>query len=64
MNHKRGDAVAVQETEMGVLERESLTSLQDPGRSDRWIVSSQEGKLFYAARTTRGLQDREFLQTP
>ena len=27
VNHKRWDAVAVQETEMEVLERESLTSL-------------------------------------
>ena len=27
VNHKRGDAVAMQKMEMGVLERESLTSL-------------------------------------
>ena len=38
------------------LERESATSLKDPGQSDSRISTEQEGKLFYAARTTRGLR--------
>ena len=52
--------MAGQQTEMGVLERESLTSLKDLGRSDRWIVSSQEGKTFYAEQSTCGLWICEF----
>ena len=45
------------------LERESA-SLWNNGRSDRRRSSGQEGKMFYAGQATRGLRDREFLQTP
>ena len=38
------------------LEREGVTSLYISGRSDHRISSGQEGKLFYAERTTRGLR--------
>ena len=37
-----------------ILERESVTSLYIFRRSDRRFSSSQEAKLFYAARATRG----------
>ena len=36
--------------------RERATSLYITGQSDRRNSSEQEGKLFYAARPTRGLR--------
>ena len=36
------------------LERERAPSPQNSGRSDRQFSTEQEGKLFYAARATRG----------
>ena len=33
-----------------------MASLKDSGRSDRRFSTEQEGKLFYAARATRGNQ--------
>ena len=46
-----------------ILERKRA-SLYKYTRSDRRRSSEQEGKTFYAGQATRGLRDREFLQTP
>ena len=46
----------MQKVVLPILERESLPSLYICRRSDRRILSRQEGKLFYKERTMRGLQ--------
>ena len=50
------EAVAVAETKMVVLERESLTFLYKYARSDRRRSSGQKGELLYAERALRGYQ--------
>ena len=49
-------AEGMQSVRFDFLVREGVTSLQDPGRSDRRISSGQEGKWFYAAKASRGHQ--------
>ena len=46
---------------MVVLERESLTSLQNRGRSDRQRFSGQEEALLYAEMASRAYRICEFL---
>ena len=50
---------------VGFRERRSSFSLEYREiRPDRRRSSGREGKTFYAGQATRGLRDREFLQTP
>ena len=54
-----GDAVAI---DFVIFFRERAPSLYDSGKSDRRFSKEQEGKLLYAARTTRETNLVEFRQ--
>ena len=54
MKSKGGGCSRWEENENDGLERESLASLKNTGRSDRRQLSVQERELLYAERASRG----------